>query len=97
MLNGFCVSGFCLSMLSMLGTFYVYVEEYVPLDMDTLEWFSMFHDAAPILFILGFAFSVVGIAECRKHEQFTGKGLGIAGLVLAVVSIAHYVVTLIVY
>jgi hypothetical protein len=92
-LNGYCVSGFCLAILGFIGTFYIYIEKIAELSPHTAYWFGIFHHAAPILFVLGGAFSVVGLIECRKFERFSGRGLSIAGLVLAGLTVPHWIIT----
>ncbi|MHC4780936.1 MAG: hypothetical protein ACYTFG_20380 [Planctomycetota bacterium] len=93
MLNGYCVSGFCLSTLAFIGSFSAYAKQLPFLEPRHLYWFDAFRSGALILFVLGMVFSLIGIVECRKHEQFGGRGLGITGAILGLAAAVHWLFT----
>lgn len=84
-LNGFCVSGLALALLSAAGLYVpVIVARMVPRsDTMMLRWTSWLFSSSLFTVILALILSIIGIVTCRKHPVLAGRWLGIVGALVS--------------
>ncbi len=91
--DGFCVSGFVLSALSFVGSFYSYIASNVRHDAEHAAihwWYRLLFPGSPILMALGVALSIVGLAAVRREPGRRGAALAMLGLLVGAAALLHW-------
>jgi len=92
-MNGFCVSGCLLAVLTFFGGFYVHIVRHVHISHPIHMWFGLLSLRSPFFIIMALGLSIAGVRTCRKHSQLKGRSLGLVGMVLSGIALAHWIVT----
>lgn len=74
--NGFCTTGFVLSLLLIPGPTSGFSEEILRLACGI----------AAIFFVLSITFACIGLSQVAKNPSMRGKGLGIAAIIISIAS-----------
>ena len=75
--NGFCITAFVLSLLLIPGPSSGFSEEVLQFACGM----------AIIIFVLSITFACIGLSQVGKKPSMRGKGLGIAALIISIVSV----------
>lgn len=93
-LNKFCLLGFLLSFAMPVVTVMISYAGRRTILTSTLV--AVFFGIVVIALIAGLILSIVGVADSKKTGS-TGKGLGIAGIVFAVIGLILVILILVMY
>ena len=97
-LNGYCVAGLILGILSFVSSFInsfnLVILHFFNVTNPYFFWHMFILSMSPLSRIIAIILSIVGLLTIKKHPKYTGKNLGIVGLILSSLGIIIWILPL---